>query len=319
MARVCEDWFPKGTYKDQKGEGFYMDDVLKANLDALLKNARRKDDWDFVGIISGGGRVRVGKSVLEFQIAVYWTYMLMKLYGVKVPFTIKDNIVFVGSRLIEQGNKLGKAFPQSALCFDEAGADLEGLKVIRSNTQAVKDFLRECGQYNLLILLVIPEFFDLPKGIATTRSDFLIDVYVIPDKNGKFQRGYFNFYSRPNKKQLYLRGKKEFNYKAYKWDFHGRFYPFYPFDEQEYRKAKQEALSSRELHRKEDRFKLHRDVLFKILKDLGYSSRQTSELMREKGVIFSHMGVIKALEAVNQRNIMNTMCNINDVEGNLPT
>ena len=69
MVRVCEKWFPKGHYKRQKQDGFYMDDLLKAQIDVLLKNIG--NDWDFTIIITGGGEVRVGKSVLAMQIGSY--------------------------------------------------------------------------------------------------------------------------------------------------------------------------------------------------------------------------------------------------------
>ncbi len=299
MARVCEDWFPNPRTPTRVG--FYMDDILKANLDALLKNASKKDDWDFIILISGGGMVRVGKSLLAIQIAVYWIYQLWKLYGVEIPFSIKENIVFKGIDLIKKGNQLGTSYPQSTLIFDEAGADLESTKVMRGTTQAVKDFLRECGQYNFLTLLVIPEFFDLPKGIALTRSDILIDVYTTPNKEGKFERGFFNFYSRPNKKRLYLKGKKELNYKAWKYDFHGRFYKFYPINEQEYRKAKQEALASREKDKKIIKWKVQRDCLLKILKDMGLTSQQTTNKLRENGVLVEKSTVTLAIRGFEEK------------------
>ena len=164
-----------------------MHDTLKTNLDVLLKNVTK--DWDFVIVISGSGRVRMGKSLLGIQIACYWTYQLERIHGIKVPFTIKDNIVFHGNRLIKQGNKLGTTHKHSVLIFDEAGADLEGVKAMKRTTQNVKDYLRECGQYNMLTILVLPEFFDLPKGIALSRSDFLLNCFTSMNDSDLIERG----------------------------------------------------------------------------------------------------------------------------------
>jgi hypothetical protein len=83
---------------------------------------------------------------------------------------------------------------------------------MKQTTQAVRDYLRECGQYNMLNILVLPEFFDLPKGIALSRSIAMINVYWLPDKDGNFQRGFFKFYNKPDKKKLYLLGKKDLDY-----------------------------------------------------------------------------------------------------------
>ena len=93
-------------------------------------------------------------------------------------------------------------------------------------TQDVLDYYRECGQYNMLNILVLPEYFDLPKGIAMTRSICLIDVYYITDQDAIFRRGFFNFFSKRAKKKLYLKGKRELDYKAAKYDFNGKFPDF---------------------------------------------------------------------------------------------
>lgn len=261
MVKVCEKWYPKGTYKGQKGDGFYLDQQLKNQIDLLAKNIIK--DWDFTIIISGGGEVRVGKSVLAMQIAAYWSYKVYELHRIKVKFDL-DNFVLDGRKLIQKGNELGKNHPYSSLIFDEAGADLEGKKAMQSITQDVLDFYRECGQYNLLNILVIPEYFDLPKGIAMSRSIFLIDVTYKCDEEGNFERGYFYFYSRRKKKELYLKGKRELNYNAATFNFAGRFINFYPIDEKGYRKLKQETLSKRE-SRKRNRFQILRDACWFLL------------------------------------------------------
>jgi len=244
MVKVCELEYPKGYSKYQKSSGFAMNPILKQQLDIYLKNI--KNDWDFTIIIAGEGEVRVGKSVLAMQIAAYWCNQIKELYGVDVPFDLKQNYVFNGVDLIKKGNELGQKYPYSPLIFDEAGADLEGIKAMSKTTKAVKDFFRECGQYNLLNILVIPEYFDLPKGIALSRSSCMINVYWLGTDEGIMKRGYFKFYSRPNKKRLYLYGKKDLNYNAWKQDFYGTFDNFYPLNEKEYRKMKKVALKTRE-------------------------------------------------------------------------
>lgn len=258
MARVCVEWFPEN-------DGFYMDDRLKMQIDVLLKNII--NDWDFTIIITGQGEVRVGKSMLAMQIACYWAYQIEKLYGKKVPFNLEQNFVFEGKKLIEIGNKLGVNYPYSPLIFDEAGADLEGKKIMSGSTQDVLDYFRECGQYNMLNVLVLPEYFDLPKGIAISRSIFLIDVFYTADESGIFKRGCFNFYSRRSKKYLYLFGKRDLNYSVVHSDFGkvaGRFYKFYTIDKKEYEAAKVDALKRRE-SRKRNKFQMQRDAAWYLL------------------------------------------------------
>jgi len=291
-----------GSYKGQRSPGFYMHETLKENLDLLLKNVKR--DWDFVITISGSGRVRMGKSLLGIQIAFYWNYMIEELYGIKNPFTIKDNIVFNGSELIKIGNILGEKHKYSSLIFDEAGADLEGVKAMKKTTQAVKDFLRECGQYNLLTILVLPDFFDLPKGVALSRCDFLINCYTSVTDDDYIDRGYFNFYSRPNKKYLYLRGKKELDYSSYKPDWSGDWDPFYPIDEAEYRAVKVEALKAREaISAKEERQLTYLRGCFIHMKAMGLSHREIAEKVTDiTGMPASHTYIGRVLGKEEKEN-----------------
>lgn len=284
MARVCKKLFPKGSYPGQRSDGFYMDDLIKNQIDILLKNIQ--NDWDFTILITGGGEVRIGKSVLAMQIGAYWTYMVKKIYGKEVPFNVENNFVLDGRKLIEMGNKLGQNYSFPCLIFDEAGADLEGRKVMTAMTQEVLDYYRECGQYNILNILVLPEFFDLPKGIAMSRSICLIDVYCTTDDEGIFHRGYFNFFSRRNKKQLWIKGKKELNYSAYKYNFHGRFYDMYPIDEKAYRMLKQDALTKRETKRR-NKFMMQRDACWFLLnREFKMTQEQIGKRMEQLTGIF---------------------------------
>lgn len=219
-----------------------MDANTQRQLDILLDNVR--DDWDFTIIISAGGEVRSGKSLLALQIATYWVYELEKRYGIKVPFT-EENVIFNWQKLIETGHKLGQKYHYSPIIYDEAGETMEGAKVATREMKQVKDFFRECGQYNFLNIIVLPEFFDLPKSISLTRSTCLFDVYYTSSDKGKFKRGYYKFYSRKAKKSLYIAGKKYLNYNAAPYNFQGRFFKFYPIDEERYREKKNEAFLTR--------------------------------------------------------------------------
>lgn len=284
MVRICEKLFPKGSRPYQKKAGFEIDGILKDQLDILLKNI--KEDWDFTIIISGGGEVRVGKSVLAIQIGYYWNHMIEKLYRKKAPFDVKNNIVFDGKKLIEKGNYLGQNYSFPVLIYDEAGAELEGKKIMTAVTQNVLDFYRECGQYNLLNIIVLPDYFDLPKGIALSRSIFLIDVSYISTSEGIFKRGYFKFYSRRNKKHLFLKGKRDLNYNAHPHNFNGRFDKFYPINEKEYRAAKQEALSKRESKRR-NKFQMQRDACWYLLnKEFNKTQEWVAKRMEQLTGIF---------------------------------
>lgn len=290
--RVCSEIYPKG-FSHNRENGFYLEENLKNQLDILIKNV--KNDWDFTMVVTGRGEVRVGKSVLAMQIAAYWVSEINRLYKKNIKLDL-DNFVFDGRKLIEVGNKLGQKYPMSPLIFDEAGADLAGTKMINSMTQDVLDFYRECGQYNLLNILVMPDFFDLPKALALTRSIFLIDVDYHANQEGVFVRGDLKFYSRPNKKKLYLKGKREQDYNAWHYDFHGRFYNFYPIDEDKYRKSKTKALKNRENRRNSKIFD-QRDYAWYLLIEKGYSQTQLArELTQVTGAFVDNSTITRAIQ-----------------------
>jgi len=288
LAKVCEEWFPwnkeKGisSYKGQRSPGFYMDDTLKHTIDLWVKNV--KNDWDLIVIISGRGTVRCGKSTLAQHIAAYWTYAFWKAYGTLVPFSCKDNIVFHGSELIKKGNRLGRKHKGAVLIFDEAGADLEGVKAMKKSTQNVKDYFRECGQYNQISILCLPEFFDLPKSIATNRSNCLIDCYVTVDENDMWVRGQFNFFSIPSKKKLYKYGKKDSDYGVTKSDFHGHWFDTPVIDQEEYKAMKIEALKTREVVSRveEARTRYLKGALLTLSQEFGLSNREVAEKIGSK-------------------------------------
>lgn len=285
MTKVMKEIYPKGTVNNSE-DGIYMDENLKQEIEYYAKNIIY--DWDFVLIISGNGMVRVGKSLLALQIAAYWKYLMKKLHNIEVPFETEKNIVFTGGDLIRKGNWLGEHYKYSPLIFDEAGADLEGLKVMRTTTKAVKDFLRECGQYNLLTILVIPEFFDIPKPIAINRSHILINVTLhVNHQKETLERGDYGYYSMRQKKKLYINGKKYLDYSREPPSFKGRFFNQYPIDEKRYRELKMLALKNREKKdeptmRKEESLK----GMIKYLRDeLGKTFPEIAEIMSNNGTI----------------------------------
>jgi len=98
----------------------------------------------------------------------------------------------------------------------------------------LRRFFRKCGQLNLFFILLIPDYFELPRSYAVTRSTYLINVMFA----GRFDRGFFEFYSGQKKRELYYKGRRYGDYNCVRPDFKGRFPKPYLVDEEEYRKSK---------------------------------------------------------------------------------
>lgn len=226
MVKVCKLDFPKGTFPDQKTDGLYMDGYIKENLDVMAK--RISDDMQFVAIVSGKGTVRNGKSTFAQHQGYYFTHKVNEIHKLNNKFTV-NNIVFKADELIEKAFTLPK---YSVLVLDE-GDDLTAQHYSQLAIK-LRRFFRKCGQLNLFLILLIPDYFELPRMYAVTRSTYLVNVMFAAD----FRRGYFEFYSGEKKRALYYKGKRFGDYNCVHPNFKGRFPKPYVVDDEEYRKKK---------------------------------------------------------------------------------
>lgn len=222
------------------------------------------ESWDCVFIVSGHGKVRIGKSTLACQSAYFIAWLLaggkMEMFeeptetgkivrrwkitreaNGPVPFDM-DHVVFTPKDLMETAAKLPR---HSVIVYDEGRAGLESKRAMDNLNKVMEDFFQECGQYGHVLVIVLPNFFKLSEDYAVNRSLFLLDAFAIP-KGDKFERGYFSFYNEHNKEMLYYFGKKKYSvaskYSATVRNFWGRFTKFFPLDKEAYDEKKKNAL-----------------------------------------------------------------------------
>ena len=208
----------KVTKKD-----YYMDGYLKKNLDIANKAIRK--DWDMVILVDG--MEGSGKSVMAQQAAYYCD----------PSFNLK-NIVFTPS---EFKKEIMTAKKYTSIVYDEAYTGLSSRATMSMINRALVSMLAEIRQRNLFVFVVMPTFFDLDKYVAIWRSRALINLYT-----DGFNRGYFKFYSSSRKKELYVNGKKFYNYFKPEPNFRGRFTDFYTVDKEKYKRKKRDSLMDRE-------------------------------------------------------------------------
>lgn len=213
------------TEVESGGQKYKLHTYLKENLDIVKKN--NTNDWDFKLLYSGDGMTRTGKSTKACQDAAYCDPTFADNW--------REQVVFDGKKLKEIAYKIGK---NKAIVYDEAREGLNNKRQMEAFTKNLLDFFSECGNLNHMLFIVLPEFFELPKSVAITQSTYLINCYA---RNG-FERGYFDFFNRVDKKYLYLKGNKYLDYKCQRPSFKGTFTNYLPFDRTEYEKAKTEAL-----------------------------------------------------------------------------
>lgn len=273
-----------GSFESGKiKKGFYMDGYLVTNL-LGIKDYLKKD-WDCVGIISGHGKVRVGKSTIGFQVGSFIAWLLaggrMKMEKSnegkwiitdvqnpkKLNWNLKENVVFSATELQKQSYYLYKKYGKNqVLVYDEGRQGLEAKRAMENLNKIMEDFLQECGYMGHVILIVLPNFFKLHEDYAVSRSLFLIDAFT----NIKKHRGFFNFYDENQKEWLYFLGKKKLGishkYTSACESFWGRFSSWFPFDREEYNRLKGESIKKKYRSRRQMNWKKQRDVLIYLHK-----------------------------------------------------
>lgn len=275
------EWLSKSKPPKVK-VGFYMDGYLAENLQWIPQFLKK--DFDCVGIISGRGKTRTGKSTKAAQVGFFCAWLLAGgemdlrrkedsnkfINPVVIKKPTKDlnfslnNLAFSPEDLMRLGRNLKK---NSVIIYDEGRTGLDAKSTMSSLNRMLEDFFQECGQYNHVILIVLPDFFKLHADYAVSRSYFLIDVFL----DESFNRGYFNFYNEVQKDFLFHHGKKRLGilskYSASYPSFSGRFSGWFPFDRKKYDLLKRLALKKKELTATRTKIKEQRDALMSMYKE----------------------------------------------------
>lgn len=153
------------------------------------------------------------------------------------PWFDNSYTVFSADQFIEVTNNCPE---HSAIVLDEAFDSLNSRKTMSKEFLKIVNHLQLLRQRHLFIILCLPNFFDLSKGVSIFRSSHLFVVYAHP-KTGK--RGGFLAFGRDTKRKLYIQGGKFLNYGAVRPNFVGEFRKNIKLlDDDEYEKMKMEHL-----------------------------------------------------------------------------
>lgn len=209
-------------------EPVYVDGFLYTKLMRIVDMIKK--NWDAVILIDG--MEGSGKSTMGAQTGSVIASEL------KVPFTL-ENIVTDANSAME---KLEKMPDNSILMIDEASLVFSSKDTMKKEQRQLINVMQIIRQKNMVLIIVLPQFFELNKYIAVHRSLFLLHVYA---DGAKKQRGRFAYFSTKTKNKLYVLGKKNFNsYDKPKANFRGRFTSWFPFDKEKYGEIKRQSLTS---------------------------------------------------------------------------
>jgi AraC-like DNA-binding protein len=244
-----------GSIPGQRTPGRYCDETLYENIKVLAKTI--VNDMTYLSVLySSTLEVGTGKSTLAQQIAEIYIEQMKQIHNIDIPFGT-NNIVWRAKDLIERAFKVPRYSP---IILDE----WEDAHYWSELGMSLRQFFRKCRQLNLFIIVIIPNLFQLSPSYAISRSVFAIDVRF----EGEFEKGYFAFYNFDKKRDLYIQGKKTYNYKVVPPNFQGRFLSGYAVDEVEYRKAKLDDMTKYDDDNRKPKPVLEKEIKAKICKKM---------------------------------------------------
>ncbi|KKN60174.1 hypothetical protein LCGC14_0534650 [marine sediment metagenome] len=257
--------------KNSIEKGPWLDGYLQSNL-LTLKNSAIKGKYDNFIIISG--MVGTGKTTLASQIA--WNFN-------------EEDTVNRGKDIfyfdMEQLSKDLQSFPKNSVFIIDEGGDTFMSSDTRKflNNEFYRLLLKVRAKKHLIIL-VIPDFFDLRAGLATRRAFALLNCRLVPDEEqNMFVNGIYDFHNMDKMAELYWKGKKEHNYRIVQPNFWAGFGPWFPCNYDNYEKKKFDSLLIQEkkpLTRQESRWCTQRDLFMWKLQELGETHQQIADVGR---------------------------------------
>lgn len=252
--------------KDREGKPleFYMDGTLKKVLDKAKQRVKKRN-WDYVCLVCG--LPGSGKSTFARRIARYCCEWFTEKY-----------IAFTDEEFIEITNKVPEF---SSVILDESFMSLNTRVTMSPEFVRIVNHLQIIRQKHLFIILCLPNFFDLSKGVAVFRSNHLFMTYA--SEEGR--RGKFLAWGRSEKRKLYVKGGKYMDYNTQASNFKGK-YTRVPevVPVKLYEKMKFEHLQAQQKQikpfkkRKEERD----DIIYK-LRQKGWKVEEISEVTGLKG------------------------------------
>jgi len=233
----------------------YLDGYLKSNLDTA--KAVISKDWDMIFVVDG--MEGAAKSTIAQHIGKYLDNSLCLERIVFTPKEFRDAVL--------------KAEKYQCVIYDECFAGLSSRQSMSMVNKALVSLLAQIRQKNLFIIMVLPCFFELDKYAAIWRSRALLHVYT----GDNFERGYFSFFNSQRKKDLYMKGKKFYEYQVPP-NFRGRFTKGYVVDDAAYRQKKLDAMSfDEEESGGFNAYLEQRNSLIKVLADSGWKHEAIAE------------------------------------------
>lgn len=219
IKRVLPRTGQEGTF----GLDGYLYELIEFFKDAI-------DNHKTSVVLVFDGKSGFGKTTLNNQVAI----TLDPNYSLK-------NLYYTPETFLEG---LRNAKPGDYICFDEAML-LSNRSALSSVNKMIIIAMSMIRSKRIYVSFCVNSIFDLDKNIAIYRADLLLHLYGdnLIDR-GKYAAFFKAKDGNDRLKDLYLKGKKFYDYSQPKANFVARFPKEFVLDENEYEKQKQAGVNN---------------------------------------------------------------------------
>jgi hypothetical protein len=256
----------------------YMDTELHYQLTHYVVPSVYKKDFDYLILIDGDEGV--GKSVFGMQIA-----------KILDPNFSISNVCYSPEEFV---HAIKNSKKHSCILFDEAFTGLSGRSTLSQTNQLLINNMMQMRQKNLFVIIILPSFFMLDRYCVLVRGRGLFHVHLNEDG----RRGYWVYFDKKKMKDLWLFGKKGYDYNKVHYRLEGVFRDQYMVNEKSYRKKKNDAFEKEKLILADTRNKylLQRNVLLYLLnKKLSITQTKIAKLCNKVGFKIDHATISKII------------------------
>lgn len=216
------------------------------NLDAYVNGVMNKNS-SAVFLIDG--RSGLGKSTLSFQIGVHINNEVKEWYKKKekleeAPELNLDDVTWTPNKFTDKLRDPDKKLKKGQIVFMDEGMIINNRSSMSEVNKSIVVMLSMIRSKNIFIIFCVNSVFDLDKNLPLHRAEMLINLFP---KDGRFaSRGSYQVIpsSGGKLKHLYISGKKFYDYSKARIAFSDTFSSYFPFDEEEYDRRKQEDISN---------------------------------------------------------------------------
>jgi hypothetical protein len=219
-----------------KDKTFYMSKLWTQNLDRYIDGVLNKNTS---AVFIFDGRSGLGKTTLSFQTGCYIANKVAEKFGKKPNFTL-NNVSWTPDDFLE---KLQNAQKGDVIILDESMI-LSNRSSMSEVNRAIVIMMSMIRSKQIFVFFNANSLFDLDKNLPLHRADVLIHLYAENDRFASRGRYIVIPSAKGKLKNLYIVGKKYYDYSKAKVAFRDKFTAFFPFSEREYEKQKQFAINN---------------------------------------------------------------------------